>query len=193
MTLTKRHLAFEASCRQIIGLTICRVEYAELPYVSTDSTPCYGYPTQFPNLHSVDYSISLHAETGQIAEIFWGAQFTQYDLCLELSAASINRLADDSFRRTVDVSGSDLWAKYIGTRITDIRIHWESFRMTEIFLLKTRRIVYPQDFQLTFSNNHTMFISLAELDRGGNKVSKGCDNLMVTDNEELARQVNMIN
>ena len=185
MTLTKKHLEFEASCRQIIGLTICKVEYAELPVESTNSTPFFWYPTRFPNLHSVDFSIYLHAETGQIAEIFWGAQFYQYDLCLELSASSINQPADNSFRRTVDVSGSDLWANFIGTRITDMKIHWESFRMTEI-------IVYPQDFQLTFSNNHTVFISLADLHQGDDEVSKGSDNLMVTDNEELARQVKMI-
>ena len=185
MTLSKKHLEFEASCRQIIGLTICKVEYAELPVESTNSTPFFWYPTRFPNLHSVDFSIYLHAETGQIADIFWGAQFYQYDLCLQLSASSINQPADNSFRRTVDVSRSDLWAKFIGTRITDIRIHWESFRMTEI-------IVYPQDFQLTFSNNHTVFISLAQLHQGHDEVSKGSDNLMVTDNEELARQVKMI-
>lgn len=56
----------------------------------------------------------------------------------------------------------------------------------------TEIIVYPQDFQLTFSNNHTVFISLADLHQGHDEVSKGSDNLMVTDNEELARQVKMI-
>ena len=57
----------------------------------------------------------------------------------------------------------------------------------------TESIVYPQDFHLTFSYNHTVFISLADLHQGDDEVSKGSDNVMVTDNEELARQVKMIN
>jgi hypothetical protein len=92
----------------------------------------------------------------------------------------------------VDVSGSDLWAKFIGTRITDIKIHWESVNCTELFTLQSWCNVYPQDFQLTFSNNHTIFICLGALRGDRDEVSKGDDNLMVTDSEELARQVKMI-
>lgn len=54
--------------------------------------------------------------------------------------------------------------------------------------------MYPQDIKVTFSNKKNIFISAAGFLNPSDKEVYGMlDNLTVTDNEELARQVKMIN
>lgn len=90
-----------------------------------------------------------------------------------------------------DVSGNDLWKKFIGKIISDIKINWETVSTREE---KTASTVYPQDIKITFSNFKNTFINAAGLlDQGDNEVYGMLDNLTVTDNEELARQVKLIN
>ena len=186
MILTATHIDFENLCRQLIGLTITKVEYSEIDYEPTSAKPYY--PTQFQNLHSVDFSIFFHTDKNKLIEIYWDGQFYQYGIGIKIDEQS-------NFSDFIiwDVSESDLWKKFIDTGITDIKVSWETVTTTEQKSGKKESFTYPQDISLKFTNEKKVFISAAGfLDIGDNEVYGMLDNLTVTDNEDLARQVRMI-
>ncbi len=186
MTLTTAHIDFEIFCQQLIGLTIIKVEYSEIDYEPTNSKPYY--PTQFQNLHSVDFSIFFHTDKNKLIEIYWDGKFYQFGIGIK-----INEQSDFSGFIKWDVTESDLWKKFIGTAITDTKVCWETVTTTEQKSGKTESFTYPQDISLTFSNNKKIFISSAGfLNQGDSEVYGMLDNLTVTDDEDLARQVKMI-
>ncbi|MBE8712822.1 hypothetical protein [Sphingobacterium hungaricum] len=187
MTLTKEHLYFEKFSRQLIGLTILKVEYSEIVYEPTDPKPYY--PTQFTNLDSVDFSIFLYTDNDKLVEFYWDDKFFQFGIGIK-----INEETGFSGNIKWDVSSNDLWKQFLGTTITDIYINWETVMASEERSGKTENFIYPQDVKITFSNNKSVFISAAGfLNEGDEEVYGMLDNLTVTDNEELARQVRMIN
>ena len=187
MKLTKEHIDFQNFCRQLIGLTILKVEYSEISYEPRNPKPYY--PTQFTNLDSVDFSIFLHTDKEKLVEIYWDGKFFQYGV-----GVKINEQSDFSGHIKWDVSVNDLWKKFIGATISDIHITWETVSTREENTGKTESYVYPQDVRISFSNDKNIFISAAGfLDQDDKEVYGRLDNLTVTDNEELARQVKMIN
>ena len=187
MTLTQKHLDFEKLSRQLIGLTVLKVEYSEIVYEQTKPKPYYL--TQFTNLDSVDLSIFLHTDKDKLVEIYWDGKFYQFGIGIK-----INEPSDFSGNIKWDVSCNDLWKQFIGTTISDIYITWETVTTKEEKTGKTESFVYPQDIKITFSNDKNIFISAAGfLEQGDKEVYGMLDNLTVTDNEELARQVKMIN
>jgi len=187
MKLKQEHLDFEKFSRQLIGLTVLKVEYSEIVYEPTNPKPYY--PTQFTNLDSVDFSIFLHTDKDKLVEIYWDGKFYQFGIGIK-----INEPSDFSGNMKWDVSRNDLWKKFIGAAISDIDITWETVTSTEERSGKTQDFIYPQDIKITFSNEKNIFISAAGfLNQGDQEVYGMSDNLTVTDNEKLARQVKMIN
>jgi hypothetical protein len=187
MKLTQEHLDFEKFSRQLIGLTILKVEYSEIIYEPTNPKPYYL--TQFPNLDSVDFSIFLHTDKDKLVEIYWDGNFFQFGIGIK-----INKPSDFSGNIKWDVSVNDLWKQFIGTTISDVHINWKTVTTREEKTDKTESFVYPQDVKITFSNDKKVFISASGfLDQGDKEVYGMLDNLTVTNNEELARQVKMIN
>ena len=187
MTLTQEHLDFEKFSRQLIGLTVLNVEYSEIVYEPTNPKPYY--PTKFANLDSVDFSIFFQTDEEKLIEIYWDDKFFQFGIGIK-----INELSNFSGNIKWNVSDNDLWKKIIGTTISDIFITWETVTTTEEKTGKTDSFVYPQDIKITFSNDKKIFISAAGfLNQSDKEVYGMLDNLTVTDNEELARQVKMIN
>lgn len=185
--MKQEHLDFEKFSRQLIGLTLLKVEYSEIAYQPTNAKPYY--PTQFTNLDSVDFSIFLHTDNDKLVEIYWDDKFFQFGIGIK-----INEPSHFSGDMKWDVSGNDLWKKFIRTTISDIQITWETVMTTEEKTGRTENFVYPQDIKITFSNDKNIFISAAGfLDQSDKEVYGMLDNLAVTDNEELARQVKMIN
>lgn len=185
MTLTQEHLDFENLCRQIIGLTIIKVEYVEVAYEPTNPKPFYSTP--FKNLDSVDFSIFFHTDAGKLVEIYWDGKFFQYGIGVKINQPSI-LLGSVKW----DVSDSELWKKFIGKTIVDTLISWETVTTTTATWRKDK-FTYPQDLKIAFSNGKHIFISAAGFLNQGDDVVYGMhDNLMVTDDEELARQVKMI-
>ncbi len=186
MTLTPTHIDFDNFCRQLIGLSIAKVEYLEIDYEPTNAKPYY--PTQFQNLHSVDFSIFLHADKNKLVEIYWDGYFYQYGIGVKVDDQS-------NFSDFIlwDVSESDLWKKFIGTTIIDVKVSWETVTTIEQKSGKKESFTYPQYISFMFSNEKKVFISAAGfLNEGDNEVFGMLDNLTVTDNEDLARQVKMI-
>ena len=185
--MTQEQLNFEKFSRQLIGLTVLRVEYSEILYEPANPKPYY--PTQFTNLDSVDFSIFFHTDKDKLIEIYWDNIFYPSGIGIK-----INEPSDFSGNIKWDVSGNDLWKKFIGTNISDINVTWETVTKREEKTGKTEGFVYPQDIKIIFSIDKSIFVSAAGfLDQGNKEVYGMLDNLTVTDNEELARQVRMIN
>ena len=187
MTLTKEHIDFEIFCQQLIGLTIMKVEYSEIG--SEPKNPKPYYPTQFKNLHSVDFSIFFHTSKNKLIEIYWDDKFYQFGIGIK-----INEESDFSDFIKWDLSESDLWKIFIGETITDLKINWETVTTTEKNTEKVEEYIYPQYITITSTNGKSVFISAAGfLEQGDKEVFGMLDNLTVTDNEELARNIGMIN
>src|SRR5690606_33161349 len=186
MTLATEHIEYENYCRQLVGLTIISIEYSEVAYSETN--PKRWYKTKFENLDSVDISITFKTLDNQSVEIYWDGRFYQYGIGIKL-----NEKSDFSGFQKWDVSDDDLWKKFIGTKIIDIKLTWETVIVTEEKSRKTETFIYPQDIKLSFSNNENIFVSAAGfLNEEDEEVYGLLDNLTVTDNEELARRVKMI-
>ena len=66
MILTQDHLDFVKFSRQLIGLTIVKVEYAEIAYDPVNPQP--NYHTKFINLDSIDFSIFLHFDKDKLVK-----------------------------------------------------------------------------------------------------------------------------
>lgn len=186
MEMTQEHLDFEKHSRQLIGLTVLKVEYSEVDYDSTNPKP--WYPTLFEKLDTVDFSVFLYCDNDTLVEIHWDEQFFQYGIGIK-----INEPPNFPGNIQWDVSGDDLWSTFIGTMIVDIDIKCETVTETEAKTGTTKSYTYPQDMKIAFSNGRNIFISAAKfLSQDSKEVFGMMDNLMVTDNEELARLIRMI-
>lgn len=186
MKFTQKHIDFEVFSQQLIGLKVVKVEYAEINY--EPENPKSFYHTKYPNLDSVDYSVFLHTHADKLIEIYWDDIFFQFGIGIK-----INQPSDFKGFIKWDVSGNELWNKFIETTITDVKIIWETVTSTYKYSYKKENYVHPQSIKLTFSNNKTICISASSFyDKDENEVYGMSDNLMVTDNEELARQIKMI-
>jgi hypothetical protein len=93
-----------------------------------------------------------------------------------------------------NLTDNKLWRDFLGKEITETKLNWETVTTTEQNSRKTESWTYPQDIILTFINDRKIFISASGfLNETDNEVFGMLDNLTVTDNEELARKVKMIN
>jgi hypothetical protein len=186
MKLDIIHIDFENHCKRIIGLKLSSVDYYEVKYNPENPTP--WYKTKYPEIDSVDFSIVLHFDSDRV-EIFWDGQFYQYGIGLSINDKSVF----DGFQ-TWNVSDSEIWCNVIGEKIVDLNIAWDIVRTTEPKTGKTEERIYPQDLTLIFSNGEKIFISAAGFPNSDdNEVQGLLDNLTVSNNENIARQVKMIN
>jgi len=186
MKLTREQCEFEIHCKKVIGLSITKVEYSEVNYKPTNPQPFYI--TKFPNLDSIDFAILFKTATDEIIEIYWDDKFFSFGIGIK-----INENSDFSNFAKWEVSKDSIWKKFIGTKIIDIKIHWETVTTKKIESNKTEVISYPQYTKITFSNKKSIFVSAAGfLNKDDLEVYGMLDNLTVTDDENLARQTKMI-
>ncbi len=186
MTLTNQHIEYEIYCNKLIGLTIISVEYSEVVY--SENEPKRWYNTQFDNLDTVDISIVFKTKDNQTIEIYWDGRFYQFGIGVKL-----NEKSDFSGFQKWDVSNDKLWNNLLGSTINDIKLTWESVTTTELKSQRKETFIYPQNIKISFSNNKNIFVSAAGFINEADKEVYGrLDNLMVTDNEELAKKIGMI-
>lgn len=86
MILTTIHKDFERRFRQVIGWTIHKVDYTEIDYYPDSSQPCYK--TDYPEIDSVDFSVTLYMTNDRIVEIFWDDEFYFYGIGIKLNEKS---------------------------------------------------------------------------------------------------------
>jgi len=186
MNLSLEHIDFEKKFRHLIGLTLSKVEYIEIDY--SPEYPKPWYQTKFKEIDSIDFSIILYFEHQSHAEIYWDGQFFQYGIGLQINKGPIF-----SGYRKWNVTENEMWKKFIGQSIKETKITWESVTTTEDRTGIQEHIVYPQDLKIEFSNNKDIFISAAAfMDEWDDTAYGFMDNLLVTDNETLAKEVKMI-
>ncbi|MEL6562018.1 MAG: hypothetical protein AAFQ94_27775 [Bacteroidota bacterium] len=160
------------------------VEYYEIAYESTNLTPCFR--TNFERIHSIDYSIILTTTNGRF-ELCWDDEFFQYGI-------GINNHSKTSFSNSQcwNVSTEDIWAELLGCQITSIKIDWDKVTTQYNDGTKEQK-TYPQSIRVSFSNHRRIFISAAGfLNEDDTKVMGMMDNLIVSDDEVIARKVRMI-
>ena len=185
MTLNQEHKDFENFSLRLVGQKIINVEYAELDY--NESTIPY-YPTKYKNLDSIDFSIFFHTDKNDLIEIYWDDTFFQYGIGIK-----INEKSDFSNTKKWNVTQNELWKKFIGSEIVDVKITWEKVTTTQERSRYTDFFIYPQYLEIIFSNEKSIYISASQFSNHDDDVVFGMsDNLTVTDNEELARKVKMI-
>jgi hypothetical protein len=185
MTLSQEHKDFENFSLKLVGQKIICVEYAEFDY---EESPTPYYPTKYKNLDSIDFSIFFHTDKNDLIEIHWDDTFFQYGIGIK-----VNEKSDFSNVKKWEVTKNELWDKFIGSEIIDVKITWEAVRTTEQKSGEAEIFIYPQYIEIKFSNDKRIYISASQFLNYDDDVVYGMsDNLTVTDNEELAKNVKMI-
>jgi hypothetical protein len=184
--LKERHIEFERKCGEIIGRTIKKVLYEEIKYdFGNNEVVTPYYKTRFPNVDTIDFAIIFQSDTDFI-EIKWDTTFFQYGVTVE----RVNDFnPEERYGRIWEVSVNGLWKPNLYCTIIDVSIQWEEVWHTSDGDI----IAYPQAILLYLSNNRRLIISAAEFLSADNEEAMGfLDNLLVTDDEELAKQIKMI-
>ncbi len=183
MQVTRKHAKFELLCRTLIGLVFHKVEYTELIYDQSNPTPFYN--TDYPSIHTVDFSVLLHSDH-KITELCWTSEFFSYGVGLK-THDKFDSPADQLW----DVSNAQIWKNVVGQKVTDVEVKWETVYGFSLDGKQTSEDVYPQDLILRFQNEQNMIVSAAEFISTG-KVIGMMDNLLVTNDEVLAKEVGII-
>jgi len=177
--LNENHINFEKKFIELVGLTLDSVEYAEIIYDSENPMPFYN--TEFDLIHSIDFSISLYTSSGERVEIYWDDTFFQYGIGMR-----INEKSNLTQFQKWNVTDTNVWQDHIGEKITDVKLYWETI------ISDDEEIVYPQSLKISFTNDKKMFISAAQFLDNSDKVFGISDNLVVTNNEFLAKHIDII-
>ena len=186
--LTHAHLEFERAMRElVVGKTIHGIEYinSDLSFLGKPNKP--EYHTHVDGIDSTDCGIRLRTADGAM-DVCWDATFFHYGVKafpIEQSPMMVGPKA------VWEVSDETLWKDFIGQRIVDLAIFWETV-VSGIETPKTSSNTYPQCFLLRMSNGKEAFISASAFINAGNATAM-CfmDNLLVTTNRVLAEEVKM--
>jgi hypothetical protein len=194
MKLSISQAMYKEESRQMIGWLVQQVDYTEVDYYPAHPQPCYA--TDHPQIHTVDFSIRLRFTNQQSVEISWknfegqDTENNTYGLNISTGTTAQQSLAG---QRTWDVSGENPWLDLIGQAVKDIKVYWTKAWSEIPEETKTSALQYPQAIALSFTNQKTIFISIAEFQAGNlHKVVRGANNLLVTTDESLAKQTNML-
>ncbi|TDO71189.1 hypothetical protein EV143_10944 [Flavobacterium chryseum] len=193
MTLTDKHIGFENDCRQIfIGETILEVIYGEIKYYFEDSEnidPEPSYSTIYPDIDTLDHSIYFKTNNKTIY-IFWDSTFFSYGL----SSKEIDfKVTANDYEQKWDVTNDEKWIKIIGEKIIDFKIIWEEVYTSNMNGTNKMYFTYPQTFQLKMENGILIILSASEFkETEQTKIYGMSDNLLVTTNFDLAKQLEMI-
>lgn len=194
LNVTRFYRDFEQECRQLIGETLCGVEYIEAEYDSVNPKP--GYKTPLKGLDTVDFTVALLTKAKKLVAITWKCVRFFYG-----EESSIHRLGisiqDEPVvakgQQNWEVSNGPTWKAYVGRRIADVKVFWEKAEVVQTEAGEQMDYHYPQGISLLFSNGGEVFISVAELLKEQClKAARGIDNLLVTAESKLALQTRML-
>ena len=194
MTLTDKHIAYENDCRQMfVGQTIRAVIYGELKYFADEDgnniNPEPYYKTKYPEIDTLDHSIYFKTD-GKTIYVFWDNTFISYGLQskqLELTDKT------NDYEQKWDVSSDNKWVDFIGQKIVDFKIIWEETWTSNLDSTNKVYTMYPQTFEIKVTNGKTIILSASEFKRDEeNEIYPLLDNLLVTTNIDMARQLKLI-
>ena len=194
MTLTDKHIKYENDCRQMfVGQTIRGVIYGELKYFADEDgnnvSPEPYYKTRYPDIDTLDHSIYFKTDNKTIY-VFWDNTFICYGL--QAKQLDLTETTND-FEQKWDVSTDRKWLDFIGKKIVDFKITWEETWTSNLDGSNRVYATYPQTFVIKTENGKTIILSASEFKRDEeNEIYPLMDNLLVTTNIDLARQLKLI-
>lgn len=195
MTLTDEHVAYENDCRKMfIGETICGVIYGEINYCNFDDVNIIvsqkpSYMTKYPDIDTLDYSIYFKTNNKTVY-VFWDSTFFSYGL---LSKEIDFDETTNVYEQKWDVSTDEKWIKVIGNKIVDFKMIWEEVSTSNMDGSNKKYFAYPQTFILSIENGITIILSASEFKESKqDKIYGMSDNLLVTTNFDLAKELKMI-
>ena len=194
MKLTDKHIAYENECQQIfVGRTIRAVVYGEVKYYADEDgqniNPEPSYKTKYPDIDTLDHSIYFKTDQ-QTIYVFWDNSFICYGL--QSTLVDLTETTND-YEQKWDVSSDIKWLEFIGQKITDFRIIWEETWTSNLDGTNKVYTTYPQTFEIKTENGQTIILSASEFKRDEeNEFYPLMDNLLVTTNIDLARQLKLI-
>lgn len=189
-----KHKEFENDCRQMfVGHTIRAVIYGELKYFADEDgnniNPEPYYKTKYPDIDTLDHSIYFKTDSKTIY-VFWDNTFFSYGL--QSTQLDLTETTND-FEQKWDVSTDIKWLDLIGQNIIDFKIIWEEVWTSNPDGSNKVSTTYPQTFEIKTENGQTIILSAAEFKRDEeNEIYPLSDNLLVTTNVDLARQLKLI-
>lgn len=194
MTRTDKHITFENECRQIfVGQTIRAVIYGEIKYFADENenniNPEPYFKTKYSDIDTLDYSIYFKTDNKTIY-VFWDNTF----ICYGLQSKQIDLTeTTNNFEQKWNVSTDIKWLDFIGQKIVGFKIIWEETWTSNLDGSNKVYTTYPQTFEIKTENGKTIILSASEF-KGDeeNKIYPLMDNLLVTTNIDLARQLKLI-
>jgi hypothetical protein len=194
MTLTDKHINYETNCRQMfVGQIIRGVIYGEVKYFfdengnNVNPEPCYK--TKYPDIDTLDHSIYFTTDEKTI-HVFWDNTFISYGL---LSAQIDPDGTTNANEQQWNVTSDPKWADCIGSKIVGFKILWAETCTSELDGSNKVYTTYPQSFEIKTDRNKTIILSAAEFQRPEEiEIFSLMDNLLVTTNVDLARQLKLI-
>lgn len=194
MTLTDKHITFENDCRQLfVGQTIRAVIYGELKYFANEQgnniNPEPNYKTKYPDIDTLDHSIYFKTDR-KFIYVFWDNTFFLFGLqSIQLDLTD----STNDFEQKWDVSTDLKWLDIIGQNIIDFKITWEKVWSSNLDGSNKVSTTYPQTFEIKTENGKTIILSAAEFKHEEqNEIYALSDNILVTTNIDLARQLKLI-
>lgn len=184
MELNQEQADFEKHFRSLVGLCLRKVEYLEINYHPDKPSP--EFLTKYERLHSIDFAVLLHGDQDP-AYLCWDDQFCQFGI-----GAHYDEMPEVNKGIAWDVSTEKLWAPFCAQTITAATVYWESLVMIDPRSGKQHSITYPQSLRLDFDHGKSICLSAAELPEFEEGVYTMMDNLLVTDDAHLARQLKLI-
>lgn len=176
-----------------VGQIIRGVIYGELKYFADEDgnniNPEPYYKTKYSDIDTLDHSVYFKTDSKTIC-VFWDNTFVCYGLQSELLDLTEKTNARE---QKWDVSKEHNWIDIIGQKIIDIKIIWEETWTSNLDGSNKVYTTYPQSFEIKAENGKTIILSASEF-KGDqeNETYPLMDNLLVTTNTDLARQLKLI-
>ena|SRR6218665_2684838 len=193
MILTDEHLIYQDNCRKMfVGETIRGIVYGEISYAfeeSDDQVLEPSYFTKYTDIDTLDHSIYFETNNKTI-HVSWDNTFFSYGL---FSKEIDLKLTANNYEEKWDVSNEEKWITIIGQKIVDFQINWEEVSTSSIDGTNKKFYTYPQTFLLKTENGTTIIVSASEFkDQKQNEIYGMSDNLLVTTNVSLAKELKII-
>lgn len=193
MKLLDKHITYENDCRQMfVGQTIRSVIYGELKYYAdhgVNNNPETYYRTKYQDIDTLDHSIYFKTDNKTIY-VFWDNTF----ICYGLQSKLLDLIeTTNDYEQKWDVSVDQKWADIIGKKVVDFKIIWEETYTSNLDGSNKVYITYPQTFEIKTENGKTIILTASEFNRDEeDEIYPLMDNLLVTNNLDLARQLKII-
>ena len=176
-----------------VGQTIRGVIYGEVRYFSNEEansiSPKPYYKSRYKDIDTLDHSVYFKTDHKTIY-VFWDNTFKSYGLLSK--QIDLNDSTND-YEQKWDVSLEPKWISIIGQKVVGFNIIWEDTATEFPDGLSNVYTSYPQTFKILLENGESIILSAAEFNHNDeNEICPSSDNLLITTNVDLAKQLNLI-